>query len=120
MIEQSKYSGHWNASCDKCGRVEALISAEDFRDATKEIRKLGWTVTKNEVRNWWEHKCPDCASKPDATETVVDVAHHGYPEYERASGDAPCPTCREKYRDHAPDTRWPWLRKLCDDRLVKI
>lgn len=76
MIEKNKkYDGYWDAACDKCGKEERLIQADSFLAALGTIKSLGWTVERNEKRNWWEHKCPDCAT---GSTTVIEVDHPGY------------------------------------------
>lgn len=75
MIEPSKHSGHYDATCDKCGKKEKVIPANSFKEAVAAIKALGWTVERNEKRNWWEHKCPGCAT---GSTTVIEVSHGGY------------------------------------------
>jgi uncharacterized protein with PIN domain len=49
-----------------------------------------------------------------------------YPVFVRSSGTCLCPTCGKEYWRHPHDEEWtdwtgtPYLRKLCDGRLVKL
>jgi len=53
-----------------------------------------------------------------------------YPDFVRAGGDCVCELCSRPYRKHPHDMRYlatdgtgkeyPWLRRLCDGRLVKL
>ena len=38
----------------------------------------------------------------------------------RVSGDIECTICGCVYYDHAPVQGYPWLKRLCDGRLVKL
>ena len=49
-----------------------------------------------------------------------------YPDFRRAGGACICDGCGEEYRKHPHDQRYktyegnPYLRRLCDGRLVKL
>lgn len=56
----------------------------------------------------------------------VEITKPDYPEFTRVSGQCICETCGLEYWRHPHDTEWldwrgaPYLRKLCDGRLVKL
>lgn len=80
MIERSKHAGHYDAECDKCPAKERLIPAGSFAEALRAIKNLGWTVERNERRNWWEHKCPKCST--GSTSTVEESVPFDYSQYQ--------------------------------------
>lgn len=62
MTIQKEPPGLWFLTCDGCQeRVELETDPDDeFSDAVKETRELGWRTMRSKADDEWLNVCPDC------------------------------------------------------------
>jgi hypothetical protein len=58
MIKKVKEIDAYEVSCDKCSTGYEEVEAEDWHDALRQIKEMGWK--NNKINGEWRQVCPDC------------------------------------------------------------